>query len=200
MRLFFNQKYVAKSLFATIGIVFIILLIKLSLDIALVQSFSSYFNQPRLLLQKSLFMQSIQIPHWKNVTRIPTPDNDIVVLDLGRVSVPMCHRLLHTSIPFSHQFWIESQKANFDSTHLCGLTSKHMFFQFHKDLQSFAHLLSADSPCHCDKWFSSFGICSNSCLHHQNCMKTPSCSRLKEKTHSFNNETMFYLTNFSFRV
>ena len=187
MRLFFKRKLLIQSVFLIVGTTLIGLLTKLSFDIASVQSFSTYFNQPRSQLYQTAYSSTIQIPLWKNMKILQLSDKNFIVLDLGVVSAPICHRLLKTDIFFPHQFWIENQKVDSQSNHLCGITSKHMFFQFHKNLTPFAHLLTADSPCHCDKSFSAFGLCTQTCTHHKNCIKPPICLHPKEKRHSYQN-------------
>lgn len=160
--------------------VLIYLLSSWAYDIGVADRFTSFFNQNRGALFLSIKNREFKIPGGPELTVSYAKEQQMFVLHLGPVSRMLCRRLVQADIPFPHQFWLNDQRIDSLNLSLCHQSGpRYLSFQFSAALQPFAHETTADVPCQCDKPFSSFGLCTDMCLHYAGCRQTPLCNQEK---------------------
>lgn len=176
---YFYLKQIAKWSMPVIGIALIWFLAELAQNQHTVKLFEAYFHQHPSQIFWSAKNQKFYIPGWENGLKASYDTEDrIFVIHIGEVSTALCRQLVSADIPFPHQFWVDGQRIDTQSLSLCHTTQpRYLSFQFSSDYKSFAHKLTADTPCKCDKPFISFGLCRGLCLHYDSCFRAPPCNK-----------------------
>ncbi len=177
---YFNAFTLLKLLALLIGGTLICGFFFLSREISAASQLTDFFSQNKQVVFFGLRQNMLPLDKWPHIQKITIPEHNLLILNLGEVSSFTCRKLLQSKLAFPHQFWIETNQVDADSSELCGFfTTKLMAMQLSANFEPFAHLSTQNTACTCDKAYISFGICTNKCFARRFCKINEKCNHDK---------------------